>query len=215
MNDRPRMLELAVLDELQEPLHGYEIRKQVARSVGPFRRVSFGSLYPALHRLADRGLIQVMPDPQTVKPNTTKRAAKRATQTKEANGRKARKTKTQPRRQVIYQITSLGQAYLEDALERASVDDESMPLTISMMSRATPTARQAILAQRRQRVLERQRAALEAQASADFWVSARGELDWQQSQMELDWLDTLVESDEYLAIDNTKQSTRSETRDNK
>ena len=183
---RARMLELAVLGELEQPLHGYEIRKRISRSMGPFRRLSFGSLYPALHRLADQGLIQVVPDEEPAGRSAAKR------------GRQAKEPRTAPRRQVIYQITSAGNQFLQDALGKAAVDDESMPLTVSLMSQATPAARLAILTQRRQRVVERQQAGVEAKKSADFWVRSRGELDWQQAEAELAWIDTLIESDKHL-----------------
>ena len=53
-----RVLELAILGLLKEQeLHGYELKKRLAETLGPFSSVSFGSLYPALQRLEERGLI--------------------------------------------------------------------------------------------------------------------------------------------------------------
>ena len=55
------MLELAILGLLQEaPMHGYELRKQLATKLGAFRAaISYGSLYPTLSaadgRLDHRG----------------------------------------------------------------------------------------------------------------------------------------------------------------
>ena len=52
------MLELAILGLLKEQeLHGYELKKRLVDVLGPFSSVSFGSLYPALHRLEHRGWI--------------------------------------------------------------------------------------------------------------------------------------------------------------
>ena len=53
------MLELAVLGILQEsPMHGYELRKQLATKLGTFRAaISYGSLYPTLRRLQAAGWI--------------------------------------------------------------------------------------------------------------------------------------------------------------
>ena len=47
------MLELAILGILHEsPMHGYELRKQLATKLGTFRAaISYGSLYPTLRRL--------------------------------------------------------------------------------------------------------------------------------------------------------------------
>ena len=50
------MLDLAVLGLLRSgPRHGYDLKRYLAE-LG-FRRISFGSLYPALRRLEKRGLI--------------------------------------------------------------------------------------------------------------------------------------------------------------
>ncbi len=50
------MLDLAVLGMLHDgPLHGYQVRRRL-HELG-FRRVSFGSLYPAIRRLEGRGWI--------------------------------------------------------------------------------------------------------------------------------------------------------------
>jgi DNA-binding PadR family transcriptional regulator len=53
------MLELAILGLLHEsPMHGYELRKQLATKVGSFRAaISYGSLYPTLRRLQASGWI--------------------------------------------------------------------------------------------------------------------------------------------------------------
>ena len=49
------MLEFAVLGLLHEdPLHGYELRRQLSAQLGAFRTLSYGSLYPALQRLEAR-----------------------------------------------------------------------------------------------------------------------------------------------------------------
>jgi hypothetical protein len=53
------MLELAVLGLLQEaPMHGYELRKELATKLGTIRAaISFGTLYPTLKRLQTAGWI--------------------------------------------------------------------------------------------------------------------------------------------------------------
>ncbi len=58
MAKRSGVLELAVLGLLQEsPMHGYELRKRLHAVLGPFRALSYGSLYPALRDLVTRGCI--------------------------------------------------------------------------------------------------------------------------------------------------------------
>ena len=52
------MLEFAILGLLQQsPMHGYELRKELAAVLGGLRSISYGSLYPALKRLQTAGLI--------------------------------------------------------------------------------------------------------------------------------------------------------------
>ncbi|WP_066944895.1 PadR family transcriptional regulator [Microtetraspora fusca] len=58
------MLELAIMGFLAEgPLHGYELRRRVARLSGHTRPVSDGSLYPAINRLVKAGLLDRRAEP--------------------------------------------------------------------------------------------------------------------------------------------------------
>jgi DNA-binding PadR family transcriptional regulator len=58
------MLELAIMGFLAEgPLHGYELRRRVARLSGHTRPVSDGSLYPAINRLVKAGLLDRRVEP--------------------------------------------------------------------------------------------------------------------------------------------------------
>ncbi len=52
------MLELAILGLLkQQPMHGYQLSRELGGSLGGFWRVSYGSLYPTLRRLERDGLV--------------------------------------------------------------------------------------------------------------------------------------------------------------
>ncbi len=167
MGVRSSMLELAILGELEDPLHGYELRKRLSRSLGPVRRLSYGSLYPALHRLADRALIEVVDAPNSVSE----------------------------KRQVVYRTTPEGTSFLRSALVQADVDDESMDLTMALMSKAPPATRLTLLMRRRAQVLARHEAGQKAKQSADFWVRSKGELDSAQALNELSWIDRLIQAD--------------------
>ncbi|WP_018538119.1 MULTISPECIES: PadR family transcriptional regulator [unclassified Streptomyces] len=58
------MLELAILGFLAEgPLHGYQLRHRIAHLSGHARPVSDGSLYPAINRLVDAGLLERRTEP--------------------------------------------------------------------------------------------------------------------------------------------------------
>jgi DNA-binding PadR family transcriptional regulator len=61
------MLELAILGFLaEEPLHGYELRRRVARLSGHARPQSDGSLYPAISRMVRDGFLDRHAEPGTV-----------------------------------------------------------------------------------------------------------------------------------------------------
>ena len=64
------MLEFAILGLLhQSPMHGYELRKQLAQVLGGLRSISYGSLYPALKRLHAAGYVTTdEPDPRAPLP---------------------------------------------------------------------------------------------------------------------------------------------------
>lgn len=169
MGVRATMLELAILGELDEPLHGYEVRRRLSAAMGPFRTLSYGSLYPALHRLRNQGLIsKVEPPAGTVR---TSRA---------------------PRRQVAYQLTDPGRHHLAKHLPSASTDDESLALTMRLMSKASAATRLELLKQRRADVLKRRDANSKASLSKDAWVSSRAVLETKQNDHELAWLNQQI-----------------------
>src|SRR3954466_8988660 len=64
------MLEFAILGLLQQsPMHGYELRKELAQLLGGLRSISFGSLYPALKRWHAAGYITPAdPEPKALLP---------------------------------------------------------------------------------------------------------------------------------------------------
>jgi DNA-binding PadR family transcriptional regulator len=52
------MYELFVLGKLlHRPMHGYMLQSIINAAVGPFRRLSWGTLYPLLRKLEQKGLI--------------------------------------------------------------------------------------------------------------------------------------------------------------
>src|SRR4030095_13167941 len=55
------MLELAILGRLKErAMHGYQLKKRLADTLGSFWQVSYGSLYPALKRLQREGAVEMI-----------------------------------------------------------------------------------------------------------------------------------------------------------
>src|SRR5215469_2913213 len=59
------MYELFVLGELMvQPLHGYLLHEIVNMILGPFHRLSWGTLYPLIRRLEAEGLVTAQAQPQ-------------------------------------------------------------------------------------------------------------------------------------------------------
>ncbi|MBV9229987.1 MAG: helix-turn-helix transcriptional regulator [Chloroflexi bacterium] len=58
--------ELFVLGELMtEPHHGYKLYEIIQRILGPFQRLSWGTLYPLFRRLEQQGLLVSETEPQS------------------------------------------------------------------------------------------------------------------------------------------------------
>ncbi|MBD3408309.1 MAG: hypothetical protein GF411_19455 [Candidatus Lokiarchaeota archaeon] len=62
------LLILAILKD--KPVHGYTILQKLGRRLGE-TRIKSGTLYPALHRMEEKGLIKGRKVPQEGKPDTT------------------------------------------------------------------------------------------------------------------------------------------------
>ena len=132
------MLELAVLGLLKErSMHGYELRKQLSTMLGPFWQVSWGSLYPALRRLAKSGAVEKLAEP--AKPRRAARSAKPAA------------TVGVGRRKTVYKITADGERLFSGLLEEtaASVDAEHFTLKLAFFRYLEPEARLTLLERRR------------------------------------------------------------------
>ena len=138
---QPGMLELPVLGLLKErSMHGYELRKQLGAMLGPFYQVSWGSLYPALRRLAKSGAVEKVAEP-AVSRRTTKGARKAGT---------LEGTLTSGRRRTVYRITDVGEQLFTQMLEEtAAVDAEHFTLRLAFFRYLRPETRLTLLERRR------------------------------------------------------------------
>lgn len=122
------MLELAILGLLKEhPMHGYELRKQLAQKLGYFWTVSFGSLYPTLKKLERRGVVEKRPS-----------------------------TDESSRRKQVYAITASGENEFLDLLAEnaeSAWEEEKFPLRVAFFRYLGPEARMRLL-ERRVRYLQ-------------------------------------------------------------
>ena len=128
---RRDVLDLAVLGLLHDtPLHCYELRKQLAGVLGPFRALSYGTLYPCLRQLLDRGwVVEQAGDPVA--------------------GRRAR---------IVYKPTAAGKEHFDSLVADGgptSWDDDSFGVRFAFFARTEAAVRLRILEGRRSRLEER------------------------------------------------------------
>lgn len=139
---QPGMLELPVLGLLKErSMHGYELRKQLGAMLGPFYQVSWGSLYPALRRLAKSGAVEKVAEPAVSRRATAKSGRK-------AGGREA--SLASGRRRTVYRVTDAGERLFTEMLEEtAAVDAEHFTLRLAFFRYLRPETRLTLLERRR------------------------------------------------------------------
>ncbi len=123
------MLEFAILGLLKErSMHGYQLKKRLAESLGPFWQVSYGSLYPALKRLQREGAVQmVFPKGEVV------------------------------RRKNVYRITEEGERLFAELLENPDqgTDDNGFRVRLTFFRHLKPEARIGVMERRRAVLLDR------------------------------------------------------------
>ncbi len=174
---RTDVLTLAILGTLAEkPLHGYEIRKRLGASLGPFRALSYGSLYPALKRMVTEGLIAV--DDQGPDPSTNRRS------------------------RIAYCLTDTGTAQLADELASSgasSWDDDAFDVRFAMFDKTDSATRLRILEGRRSRMSERLEEisqGLKAMRERhDRYTAELQRHGLERVEREVEWLDQLIENE--------------------
>jgi DNA-binding PadR family transcriptional regulator len=190
------VLELAILGLLKEqPLHGYELKKRLAETLGFLWGVSFGSLYPALRRLEDDGSIESvdgagpplgqppMPATGTVDGEVAVARIRRSSRA----GRRTRKA---------YKITARGDARLKELLHSASVsgnDERDFALRFAFCRHLPPDARLDLLRRRRADLGERLARARDAgPRRADRYTRSLVEHRTESIERDLEWVDELI-----------------------
>lgn len=175
------MLELAILGLLQEsPMHGYELRKELATKLGAIRAaISYGTLYPTLRRLQGDGWIteagEAAAGAEEVPPLTTRRG------------------------RVVYKITAEGKERFAELLAQAgpeTYDDAGFPVHFAFFARTDRATRLRILEGRRRKVEERREGLRDVLARATERLDAytlelqRHGLD--ACEREVRWLEELI-----------------------
>jgi DNA-binding PadR family transcriptional regulator len=171
------VLDLAILGLLHEtPMHGYELRKQLAAKLGMIRAaISYGSLYPTLRRLQAEGWIGEEAVPPAVPALVSRRS------------------------RVVYKITAEGKERFQELLAQAgpeTFDDPGFGVHFAFFSRTDQDTRIRILEGRRRRVEERREGLRDALTRAAERIDAytlelqRHGLD--ACEREVRWLEELI-----------------------
>jgi DNA-binding PadR family transcriptional regulator len=118
------MLELAILGLLKDQaMHGYELKKRLADTLGSFWQVSYGSLYPALKRMQRQGAVEMIFPKEEI-----------------------------GRRRNVYRITPAGEELFAELLERAgaeSAEDNGFSVRLAFFQYLKPETRLRLLERRR------------------------------------------------------------------
>jgi DNA-binding PadR family transcriptional regulator len=202
------MVELAVLGILLEgELHGYELRKRLQEVMGPGAKVSFGSLYPALGRLAADGAVrEVEPASDADNPIpmtgsfTGEAAAFRATHASR------RRPRGSSRNKKVFGITPAGEARLAELVADPQVDDDrSFSLKMAFCHRCDRQTRLTLFERRRTSLLERltesRRAMRRARTRVDRYARALLEHDTESTERSIAWLDRLITAERAASAD--------------
>jgi len=172
------MLELAILGLLKErAMHGYQLKKRLADTLGSFWQVSYGSLYPALKRLlADESVEMVFP--------------------KEDVGR----------RKNVYRITQKGEEMFAELLERVGVpeaaEDNGFSVRLAFFRYLKPETRIRLL-ERRRSFLEGRGSTLKDSLRVyreriDGYTLSLMKHELDATESDIRWLDDLIKSEQRL-----------------
>lgn len=184
---RAHLLEFAVLGLLHDaPAHGYELRRQLNEALGPFRALSYGTLYPALRSLLQQGLIR-----QDEGSVTTP-------------GRRPR---------IVYALTPTGQARFSElaaAADTSAWEDDDFDVRVHFFARTEREVRLRILEGRRQRLEEQARRASRRRARADRWSTALHDREADSLDHEMRWLSRLIDAERHTTQDGAHRAAPTE-----
>ncbi|HWC22724.1 MAG TPA: PadR family transcriptional regulator [Flexivirga sp.] len=182
MSRRGAILELAILGLLHDqPLHGYELRKQLSGVLGAFRAVSFGSLYPCLRGLVERGWI-------------SERTS--GNQDRQGPGLGGKRGK------ITYELTAEGKEQFQTLMAQtgpASWEDENFDVHFAFFGRASSDVRLRILEGRRSRLEERlddsREQSRQRRERTDKYTAELHRHGLESTEREVRWLSELIETE--------------------
>ncbi len=179
----------------EQDLHGYELKKRLAETLGLGSGVSFGSLYPALARLERAGAVRSVelaadtsPIPQTGSLGGELAAFRART----AGTRRGRSRK-------VYRITQRGEELFAELLAEESgpaEDARLFSLRLAFARYLSDDARLGMLERRRLQLLERlNRSGARARTTRDkldAYLHSLLEHDREATEHDLSWIERLI-----------------------
>jgi DNA-binding PadR family transcriptional regulator len=178
MRSRSESLEFALLGLLsQGPLHGYELRKRMIAIYGPFRALSFSVLYPQLHRMVEKGIIEES--------------------LSELGG-------ISRRSRIVYAITDAGKKHFDSLTHSSgpeSWDDESFEVRFAFFGPTPRGNRLAILEGRHRKLVEKAALLREANSAEEFSEGLdKYLLEWRRhslesAEREIAWLEEMINTE--------------------
>jgi DNA-binding PadR family transcriptional regulator len=168
------VLELAILGLLKErSMHGYQLSKRLADTLGGFWKVSYGSLYPTLRRLEREGAVEPVFAKQEV-----------------------------GRRKNVYRITQKGEELFYDLLQEAgqeSWEDNRFRVRLAFFKYLKPDTRLRLLEKRRAYLEDRLstiRASLtRTRERIDAYTESLMKHGADATEQDIAWLDGLIKSE--------------------
>lgn len=165
---------MAILGLLKErAMHGYQLKKRLADTLGGFWRVSYGSLYPALKRLQREAAVEMVFPKDDV-----------------------------GRRKNVYRITEKGEALFAEMLGRtghAGSEDTGFPVRLAFFQYLKPETRLHLLERRRsyleERLAELTRSLASYRERIDGYVLSLMNHELSATENDIQWLDDLIQAE--------------------
>lgn len=167
------MLEFAILGLLKErTMHGYQLKKRLSETLGPFWQVSYGSLYPALKRLQKGGAVEMVYPKDEV-----------------------------GRRKNVYRVTDAGESMFSELVEAADkeTDDNGFRVRLAFFRHLKPEARLGVLERRRAFLMDRLRDLKQRLTSyrerVDSYTLSLMRHGMDTTEQDIRWLDGLIKAE--------------------
>ena len=178
------MLELAILGLLKEqPMHGYQLSRELGESLGGFWRVSYGSLYPTLRRLERAGEVEAV----------------------------ASEEATVGRRKQVYRITAKGEETFLQLLQETPHDNQSedqrFRVRLAFFRYLPPETRLRLLERRRAYLENRLNSITDSlrstRARVDDYTLSLMEHGRADVESDLAWVDGLIKAERSRTVGTT------------